>query len=307
MCHRGHQSHVREPNSEEDQSALCLIGYHTSQKELRDVYYSVYLLNRVLGFPSCGKVKRKRAIWEILSSLQERLRKWTPSADAEDAPENEMDLVPPPTYEVVLQDVCCKVIQTAASLQDDLDRLNNELRGRSWAHSQSKTRRRTQSGSWHRRWSRGQNRMQSESRHRAQSGGLHWECSQGGSGDQARTWPQDRHQVASQNEWTCSQDHIRESQNRRVSFRMPDDEDLATESQEPSVELPIKDLESWLDHQADQLGMPTWWGELKAVPGITDLCRFAQKIRASFHVPEIWSWASPNQGYSAPPAPKCLN
>ena len=73
MCHRGCQSCVMEPNSEEDQSALCLIGYHTSRKELRDVYYSIYNLNRVLGFPSCGKVKRMRAIREILSSLQKRL------------------------------------------------------------------------------------------------------------------------------------------------------------------------------------------------------------------------------------------
>ena len=30
MCHRGCQGHVREPNSEADQSALHLIGYHTS-------------------------------------------------------------------------------------------------------------------------------------------------------------------------------------------------------------------------------------------------------------------------------------
>ena len=80
-----------------------------------------------------------------------------------------------------------------------------------------------------------------------------------------------------------------------------------TESQEPSDEVPIKDLELWLDHQADQLGTPTWWGELKAVPGIMDLCRFAQKIHASFHILEIRSQAFPNQGYSTPPAPKSLN
>ena len=58
---------------------------------------------------------------------------------------------------------------------------------------------------------------------------------------------------------------------------MPEGKDLATESQEPSVKLPIKDLESWLDQQADQLGTPTWWEELKAIPGITDLHKFAQK------------------------------
>ena len=118
MCCRGCQSCVREPNSEEDQSALRLIGYHTSHKELRDVYYSVYSLNRVPGFPSCGEVKRMRAIQEILSLLQERLQKQTPSTEAKDVLEYEMGSIPPPTYEVALQD---------ASLQDDLDRLDSQL------------------------------------------------------------------------------------------------------------------------------------------------------------------------------------
>ena len=149
--------------------------------------------------------------------------------------------------------------------------------------------------------------MQSESRHRAQTGSPHWEHSRGGSEDRAGARSQDHHQVDSQNGWAHPQDHIQEPLNRRVSFRMPEGKDLVTESWEPSVELPIKDLESWLDHQADQLCTPTWWGELKAVPGMTDLCRFAQKIQASFYIPENQSWASPNQGYSASPAPKSLN
>ena len=75
MCHWGCQGSIREPNSEADQSTLHLIGYHTSQKELRDVYHSMYLLNRAPGFPSCGEVKRRRAIQEILSSLWDRLWK----------------------------------------------------------------------------------------------------------------------------------------------------------------------------------------------------------------------------------------
>ena len=64
MCHQCCQGSVREPNSEADQSALHLIWYHTSQKELRDVYHSMYLLSRAPGFPSCGEVKRRRAIKE---------------------------------------------------------------------------------------------------------------------------------------------------------------------------------------------------------------------------------------------------
>ena len=137
MCCQGCQSQVREPNPEEDQSVLHLIVYHTSQKELRDVYHSVYLLNRALGSPSCGEVKQKRAIWEILSSLEERLQKRTSSADAEDAPENKMGSASLPMYEVALWEVCRKVMETAASLQNDLDRLDNEMRGRPRACSQS--------------------------------------------------------------------------------------------------------------------------------------------------------------------------
>ena len=125
--------------------------------------------------------------------------------------------------------------------------------------------------------------------------------------DQTGAQTQNHCQVDPQIEQTRSQDHIQEPPNKRVSFQMPEDGDLVTESREPSAKLPIKDLESWLDYQADQLGTPTWWGELKAIPGMADLCRFAQKIRASFHIPEIWYQASPSQGYSTPLAPKSLN
>ena len=278
MCCWGHQGHVKEPNSEEDQSALHLIGYHTSQKELRDVYHSVYLLNRAPRFPSCGEVKRRRVIQEILSSIQERLQRQASSIDAEDAPGNEMDLAPLLMYEVALQVACQKVVETVASLQSDLDRLDNELRGRPWAHSQSRSWHRTQSGSQHRTQSRGHCRMRSGSRHRGRTRSPHQECSWGGSEDWTGAQTQDLHQVDPQNGWACSQDCIREPLNRRVSFQMPEGKDLATENWEPSIEPPIKDLESWLDHQADQLGTPTWWGELKAIPGVMDLCRFAWKI-----------------------------
>ena len=59
MCCQGHQNQVREPNPEGDQSALHLIGYHTSRKELRDVYHSVHLLNRALGPPPVGRSNGK--------------------------------------------------------------------------------------------------------------------------------------------------------------------------------------------------------------------------------------------------------
>ena len=200
VLHWGHQSQVRESSTEEDQSALHIIGYHTSRKELRDVYHSVYLLNRAPGSPSCGEVKQKRAIWEILSLLQERLWRWTfLCTDAKDAPENKMGLASSPTYEVALWEVCHKVVETTASLQNDLDRLNNEMRGRLHGPiAKVEPGTELQSGSQHRRRSRGHSRTWSESWRRAQAGSLHWEHSQGGSGDQAGAQSQDYCQVGSQ-------------------------------------------------------------------------------------------------------------
>ena len=175
----------------------------------------------------------------------------------------------------------------ATALQSDLNRLNNELRGRPRARSQSRSWHRTQSGSWH--------RTQSGDQCRVRSGSRHWACSQGWSKDWPEAQTQNHHQVDPPNEQAHSQDHIREPANKRVSFWMPEDGDLVTESRDLSSKLPIKDLESWLEYQVDQLGTPTWWGELKAIPGMVDLHRFAWKIRVSFHVPEIQSWVSPSQ------------
>ena len=55
MCHRGCWSSILEPNPGADQSAMELMGYQTSRKEIRDVYHSVYLLKRSLGSPSYGE------------------------------------------------------------------------------------------------------------------------------------------------------------------------------------------------------------------------------------------------------------
>ena len=35
-----------DSDSEADQSAMELVGYHTSQKEIRDIYQSIYLLQK---------------------------------------------------------------------------------------------------------------------------------------------------------------------------------------------------------------------------------------------------------------------
>ena len=69
----------------------------------------------------------------------------------------------------------------------------------------------------------------------------------------------------------------------------------------------VDDLEMWLEFQAGQLGTPTWWEELGAMPGIEDWHKFAWKIRASFYVPEVQLRASPEWAYTVPLAPQSLN
>ena len=64
-----------EPDPKVDQSAMELVGYHMSWKEIRDIYHSIYLLRRSPGFPSCGDQQRRRAIQDILSSLEDRLHR----------------------------------------------------------------------------------------------------------------------------------------------------------------------------------------------------------------------------------------
>ena len=71
-----------DPNSEADQSTMELVGYCTSQKEIRDIYQSVYLLQRAPGLPSCGEQLRRKAIQDILSSLKSQLHRCGHSAAA---------------------------------------------------------------------------------------------------------------------------------------------------------------------------------------------------------------------------------
>ena len=53
----------------ESLSAIWLVGYQTSQKEIWDLYHEVYLLRRSPGPPPCRPWLREEAIQDILSSL----------------------------------------------------------------------------------------------------------------------------------------------------------------------------------------------------------------------------------------------
>ena len=93
----------------------------------------------------------------------------------------------------------------------------------------------------------------------------------------------------------------------RVSFHNPDDIDPMKKEVSCLMETSVDDLETWLEFQAGQLGTPMWWEEQGAVPGIEDRCKFMQRIRVSFYVPEVQLGVSLEWGYTAPPAPHILD
>ena len=69
----------------------------------------------------------------------------------------------------------------------------------------------------------------------------------------------------------------------------------------------ILDVELWLDWQAQKIDTPCWWREFRAIPGVEDLQKLAQKIQASFSIPKVRGKVFTGQNYTAPPAPRCLN
>ena len=158
-------------------------------------------------------------------------------------------------YEAALQVACWKVVETAAALQSDLDRLDNKLRGRLWARSQSGSRHRTQSGGWH--------RTQSRRQHRVRSGSWHRAYSQGRSEDRVGAQTPNHCPVDPQNEQAHSQDHIWEPPNKKVSFQMPKDEDSGTESRDTSAKLPIKDLGVMARISGRSIGHPHLVGRIE--------------------------------------------
>ena len=210
-------------------------------------------------------------IREILSSLQERLCRRTSPDGMEDFTDNARGLPPPQSYKAALQAAHQKMMETATALQSDLDRLNSQPRGRSRTHSQSSNHHRTWPGSWQRRHSRSQRRA----------------CSPQQVENWVRSSSPDHLRMHYQDERACSPDHTQGLPHRWVSFCTPEGEDTTTVKEPVTVKPTTEDLETWLEHQVGQLGTPTWWRELEAVPDIENPRKFARKIGASFYVPKV--------------------
>ena len=95
---------------------------------------------------------------------------------------------------------------------------------------------------------------------------------------------------------------------RRVTFRNPEVETSSErDTEDYSTEPSVSDVETWLEWQANQLGTPTWWMEPQAIPGIRDPQKLAQKIRASFYIPEVRMRTLMESGYTVPSTLRSLD
>ena len=52
-------------------SAMELVGYQMSHKEIQDIYQSVFLLQRLPDVPCCGNEQRKKMIQDSCSSVKD--------------------------------------------------------------------------------------------------------------------------------------------------------------------------------------------------------------------------------------------
>ena len=155
MVHWGHCGSVYDHSSEANQSAMELVRYHTSQREMRDIYQSIYLLWRVPGSPPCGAQPRRRAIQDILSSLKSQLHRCGCSSTGRnlESQDRQVESNWHDSYEEGLRAACQRALDTTEALESDLERLHWQRRDRSWSCSQSRSHSRTRDCSRNCSWS----------------------------------------------------------------------------------------------------------------------------------------------------------
>ena len=142
LIHRGHWVSLLRPDSEADQSAIKLVGYRTSHKEIRDLYHSIYLMRRSPGPPPCGPQQRRKAIRDILSSLRNCLYQLVyPIATEEDTrvAVNKSQSWPrwrgDPHEEALWEARTAwqRVLEAAQVLEGNIERLSQGLRDAQWS------------------------------------------------------------------------------------------------------------------------------------------------------------------------------
>ena len=237
-------------DTQEGSSAMELVGYWMSHKEIQDIYQSVLLLWRVPGFPCCGNEQKKKMIWDICSSLKDWMHRHgyftTTTESMEQEEEQQPRLHRWEPYEEALRVAHQKVLDTTEALQNDIERLSRINRGRSWTCSQTHSRNRSRSCS------------------RTQSQSHSWNSSQ------------------SRQPWSPEKPPTKD----KGDFWEPIAELSSVRNlKDHTMEPPVSNVETWVEWQAKQFGTPAWWPDLKAIPGIKDLQKLACKNQGFFLYP----------------------
>ena len=245
---------IYESDPGADQSAMKLVGYCTSWREMRDIHQSVYLLKRSPGFPSCGECQRRRTIQDILSSLMDQLHKWAYPAATRD-----LDLPEGGGLDWTKRNLIklCFGWPTRGYWRP-LKPSRVTSRGR--ARGKGKDCRLIPTA----KVEVGAGLILEVSPELTPEVGL-------------EVMPEPIVKAAPNNlQNVCPQSPDKPLPRKRVTFNDPEVE-KGPEGEEAgcSTELSIMDVEMWLEFQAWQLGTPVWWQELGAIPGIKDLHKFA--------------------------------
>ena len=73
------------------------------------------------------------------------------------------------------------------------------------------------------------------------------------------------------------------------------------------AEPPMEEYKKWVEWRGWAVDTPYWWWELEMIPDVGDVQGLAQKIWASFELPQQMSTAHKvDNYYLAPPAPNCF-
>ena len=134
----GHWGSMNNSDSKVDQSAMELVGYHMSQKEIRDIYQSICLLWRAPGLPPCRAQPRRKTIQDILSSLKGWLHRhghFATTGDWEPQEDEQVRLSQQGSYEEALKVALQRALDTAEDLKSDIERLSQRRRDSSWTCS----------------------------------------------------------------------------------------------------------------------------------------------------------------------------
>ena len=90
-------------------------------------------------------------------------------------------------------------------------------------------------------------------------------------------------------------------------FQEPDALQGEGKTSDPFPEPLVENYKKWIKWRSICICVPNWWKELIGILGIDDFQKLAQKIRASFEIPQVRSKAQGGENdYSAPPASTCI-